>query len=490
MARRKQREIYSTGSVAEVWVDKLDKEGNVVWADKLDKEGNVVVGEDGAPVKVKVRVQKRDDDQRPVWKICVTYASEEYVDKAGNLRRRPLRVQKTFHGTLEEARAKRDELASQYKNVEAGQAQFKYSDLCLRWADSDDLDCSAKQRKQYLRLLGYCAPYLDVKPLVEIKTADVSDALDKAAVRPNGRRLAPSTAKKMKTVVKRVFEYAVEKGYLDHCPVVVRRKRRGNSHAATTQQRVALSAEEAARLCARLDESEAAAYRAFAEKEQRRFDRDSMEPRARNRGLSLISNLAAVRLMLATGMRRGEALGMTWGCIDLAKGTVRVVQTLNESMEINRPKTDNGIRNMFIDEHTLAHLRKLKAFQAKALHTITVDGVALSQDDRTPVFCSDTGGWIDPTNCYRWWRGYRKQIGFDRLLLHEMRHTQITLLRANGIDKEMIQTRVGHAHESDVTMGYTHEMPARDKAAADVMGRILYNRENVGGVVVSMDRAG
>lgn len=474
MARKKQREIYSTGSVSEVWVD------------KLDRSGVPVVGADGKSVKV----QKLDSEQRPVWKICVTYASEEYVDDAGRLRKRQRRVSKTFHGTLEEARKKRDELAAQYRNVDAEQARFTFSKLCREWADSDDLECSAKQRKQYLRLLDNCAPYLDAKPLVEIRTADVSDALAKAAVKPDGRRMAPSTAKKMKTVVKRVFEYAVEKGYLEQCPVVVRRKRHGGSHAATTQQRRALSEEEAARLCARLDESEAAAYRAYAEKEQRRFDRDSMEPRARDRGLSLISNLAAVRLMLATGMRRGEVLGLTWGNVDLDNGIVRVAQTLNESVEIRTPKTDNGIRSLYVDEFTLAHLRKLKAFQAKALHTISADGVALSQDGRTPVFCSDTGGWIDPTNCYRWWTVYRKEAGFDGLLLHELRHTQVTLLTANGIDFNMVQTRLGHSRPSTVTMAYLHEMPANDKPAADVMGRILYNRENVGGVVVSMDRTG
>ena len=472
MARKKQREIYSTGSVAEVWVD------------KLDRDGVPVVDTDGKPVKV----QARDNKQRPIWRIYITYASEEYVDKAGRLRKRQRRVSKTFHGTLEEARTYRDELASQYKNVDAGQAQLTYSKLYKEWADSDDLDCSAKQRKQYLRLLGYCAPYLDAKPLVEIRTADVSAALAKAAVRPNGRKMAPSTAKKMKTVVKRVFEYAVEEGRLEQCPVVVRRKRRGGSHAATTPQRRALSEEEAARLCARLDESESEAYAAYADKEQRRFDRDSMEPRALARGLSLISCLVAVRLMLATGMRRGEALGMTWGNVDLKKGTVRVSQTLSESMEINSPKTDSGIRSLYIDDHTLAHLKRLKAFQAKALHTITVDGVALSQDDRTPVFCSDAGGWIDPTNCYRWWKAYREEKGFGGLLLHELRHTQITLLRANAIDVEMVKTRVGHSHKSDVTDGYTHEMPANDKPAADVMGRILYNREKAGGTVMSMDR--
>ena len=455
MARTKQRENYGNGSVTPVKVDGKQK---------VDRRG------------------------LPVWRVCVTLGTEEYVDGEGRLRRRQRKVQKTYHGTLRDARSYRDALVEQYENASPDHARDTFSALVEEWSKSDDLGCSEKQRKQYLRLLGYCAPYLDQKPLVELRKPDVNEALAKAVVRPDGKQLAPTTATKMRATVRRVFEYAVDEDYIASNPCRTKRRRRASTQTKPVQQRRALSEEEAARLCACLDASELEAYRAFDEKEARQAHLNNTFGRTALRGLGTLSNILAVRLMLATGMRRGEALGMEWGNLDLDEGTARVAQTLNESMEMNRPKTDNGIRNLCIDERTVEHLRRWKAFQAKALHLVNVDGAALSQSDATPVFCTDNGGWIDPTNCYRWWKEYRAAHGFDGWVLHELRHSQVTLLLGNGVPWEMVQTRVGHSRPSSVTMTYLHELPAHDRQAAEVMGRILYDGERTRGTVISFQK--
>jgi len=184
--------------------------------------------------------------------------------------------------------------------------------------------------------------------------------------------------------------------------------------------------------------------------------------------------MLAVRLMLASGMRRGETLGLQWKSVDFDKGTVRICQTLNESCELKSPKTDNGYRNFYLDSYTLEHLRHWHEFQGKMLHLINVNGSPLEQNGETFVCCSDTGGFIDPTNFGRWWNGFRETIGFPSLLVHEYRHTHVTLLRGRGIDEQTIQDRVGHGNPSTVTRLYTHELPAHDMPAAEAIGQILY----------------
>lgn len=472
MSRSKARENYGKGSVSAVKVPKLGKDGLPV----VDGEGRPVM------------IQKKDRSGDPVWRVCVTLGIEEYVDVGGRLRKRQRKVQKTYHGTLADARSYRDALAEQYSSVDAERAGDTFTALYESWSRSEDLDCSEKKRKQYLRFLGYVAPYLDSKPLVELRKQDVNAALDKAMVRPDGRELAPSTARMMRSLVHRVFEYGVDEDYITANPCRVKRAKKGSTTAKQISKRRSLTEVEAATLCASLDVSEELAYREYADKEKRQADLNNTFGRSAVRGLSTLSNLIAVRLMLATGMRRGEALGMTWGNLNLEDGIARVSQTLNETMDLKEPKTDAGIRNLYLDSHTVEHLRRWKEFQAKALHLVIRDGVALSQDERTPVFCTDNGSWIDPTNCYRWWRDYRSTCGLDGLTLHELRHSQVTLLLGNGIAWEEVQSRVGHARPSSVTLTYLHELPARDSASAEVIGRILYGRKGGEGKVVSFPK--
>ena len=74
------------------------------------------------------------------------------------------------------------------------------------------------------------------------------------------------------------------------------------------------------------------------------------------------------RLLLATGMRRGEALGLRWSDIDLARNLVNVRQTrsmVGAVVETGTPKTRAGSRAVSLDPATTAVLRAFKRRQAE-----------------------------------------------------------------------------------------------------------------------------
>ena len=462
MAKGKQREVYGTGSV------------NPEMTVKKDKSGNPMLDKDGKPR----RVQLKNKRGQPVWRVVISLGTEQYKDKDGRIRRRQRKVQKRFAGTLAEAREYCKGLSDEYSTVDFDKATDNFSALCKEWeekglvkktADGTKVPkCSEKQKRQYVRHLGYVSPYLDGKPVAKIEDSDVEEAME--AVRRE-RNLSVTTLNKILAVVARVFEYGIVGKYIKFNPC------RGIEPMVSTTKRPrkALSGNDAAKLRIELDKAEEAAYQAYDEKEQRQAEHKNTFGRSSVRNVVDLSNLLAMRLLLATGARRGEILGLQWGNVDLATGAIRIAQTINEQNIIKEPKTEAGIRNLFIDEYTLAHLRKWQQFQQKALHLVNVDGIALTQDSETPVFCSNVGGYLDPCNFGKWWNRFRAEVGCNGVLVHEMRHTSITLLQAEfPEDIELIKTRVGHSRPHDVTWGYTHELPARDKKLADAMGRILY----------------
>ena len=80
-----------------------------------------------------------------------------------------------------------------------------------------------------------------------------------------------------------------------------------------------------------------------------------------------------VSLALATGMRRGELLGLQWGDIDLDAATLRVERSLEETnagLELKSPKTKSGRRNITLPAEAIAMLRayKIEQMQLQARH--------------------------------------------------------------------------------------------------------------------------
>lgn len=406
------------------------------------------------------------------WRVSLSFGTNPITGK-------PNRITRIVNGTKVEARRMRDELRREYdQGLEFSQSQTTFSEMSKLWTSSryttgaaseTTIKLDAQRLKHVEALIGHMALKSITVPVLEKTFAMVKEK----------RNLSNTTMHELHGIVKRVFAKAVDYDIILRNPCdKIKAPRKSDP------DRKSLQVEDAIKLLAFVDKYENDLLEEFNQKEKRQDKRGNSTNRSYINGLVNISSIMAVRIAIATGMRRGEVLGLMWKDIDFGDVCeLHVRRTYTPTLKLKEPKTKSGFRTIAIDSITAQHLRAWKTLQAECLDTL---GEALAQTEDTPVCCSNIGGLYDPTNFYGWWNSFRKQAGFPKLRFHELRHTQATQLLANGVDVKTVQTRMGHANASITLNWYAHAVPENDRKAAQLIGD-LFSSDSQTDVDVTQD---
>jgi len=76
--------------------------------------------------------------------------------------------------------------------------------------------------------------------------------------------------------------------------------------------------------------------------------------------------------------------------------------------------------------------------------------------DHPALWVTERGGRIKPAEINARFEAYRDALGLPRILTpHSLRHSYVTHLTENGVDRRFIQVQVGHECDSSTAV-YTH----------------------------------
>lgn len=398
---------------------------------------------------------------RGKWRVAVDFGVNPVTRKRE-------RVTRVVNGTKADARKVRDQIKQEHDNgLTVDGDRVTFSEFAATWREARTV--SAEVGKAHLererQMLNDVNAYIGNARLRDI-TPQVVESLyttiksDKVAQRG---KFSGTSLRMIHQMVRQIMQKAVDYDYILRNPCD-----RVKAPKADDPERRSLTIEDGVRLLSCVDDAEAEAYAEMADKEARQTERGNLFGREYLRGLNLVGNSLAVRIGLATGMRRGEVFGLSWRSVDLHQPCIRVRQSLTAYGELKPPKSKAGVRTVAIDAITAMHLRQWKDRQA-----VEMLKIGIKQDDDTPVCCSEKGGLIDLHNFERWWRQFRARFGFDGLKFHELRHTQATQLLANGVDVKTVQTRLGHSNASLTLNWYAHAIPENDEKAAQLVGELF-----------------
>lgn len=157
--------------------------------------------------------------------------------------------------------------------------------------------------------------------------------------------------------------------------------------------------------------------------------------------------LPVAQLILQTGLRRGEALGLSWDDVDLARQQLHVRFTLDAKGRRGSPKTSRSIRTLDLNDKATTVLRMLKKAQSESRLRL---GPLYVGCDWNPVFSTEDGKASQPRVLLRAVQNAAGRCGLDdlrhvdRVGVHTLRHYVATKLLSNGIEMLVVSRILGH----------------------------------------------
>ena len=162
---------------------------------------------------------------------------------------------------------------------------------------------------------------------------------------------------------------------------------------------------------------------------------------------------------LATGLRRGELLGLKWQDIDWKNGIIKVRRQVArvDGQIIEAPlKTRNSYRAVTISQQAIEVLKQQKA-----------------KTNDQYVFPSPNGGPISPDSVNNMLKRVLARAGIPKVRFHDLRHTFATIALQNGVDIKTVSGMLGHFSAGFTLDTYAHVTTAAQKEAAQTIGNIL-----------------
>lgn len=185
-------------------------------------------------------------------------------------------------------------------------------------------------------------------------------------------------------------------------------------------------------------------------------------------------------LLIFSGVRRGELLGLEWSDIDFENKVIHIRRTSQYVQHMGiitkSPKNDTSIRTIKLSDMMFDLLREYRQYWEKLRKDLSdlwqsmieiklVDGkTQLVPNDR--LFIKDDSTPMNPDSVTDWTSKFVKRNNLPHFTPHSLRHTHATLLIADGVSITAVSHRLGHSSVTTTSKIYVHAIQSADEIAS------------------------
>ncbi len=175
--------------------------------------------------------------------------------------------------------------------------------------------------------------------------------------------------------------------------------------------------------------------------------------------------------MMATGLRRGEALALRWCDVDLDNRVLHVRQAATDvggKLVVSAPKTKGSADWVGLNPRVVAALSRQRARQD--LERLDWGS---GYEDNGLVFAKENGTILRPEWVLKRFHELSAAADLPQVRLHDLRHLAATLMLAAGVPIAMVSKTMRHTQLSTTSDLYGHLTPEAAHTAADSLGGVL-----------------
>ncbi len=180
-------------------------------------------------------------------------------------------------------------------------------------------------------------------------------------------------------------------------------------------------------------------------------------------------------LLIVTGCRRGEIMGLKWEKVDFENSRVKIDRALVSSKSkgvFEETTKTSDIRHLTLPRETTDLLRQHKREQLR---------LQLLNGDRWLhtgyVFTQDNGDHMSPDSITGWLYDFSRRHNLPHINPHAFRHTVASVLLANGTDIVTVSKQLGHASITTTENFYSHIIEENKAKAAECIADVLIRKK-------------
>ena len=180
-------------------------------------------------------------------------------------------------------------------------------------------------------------------------------------------------------------------------------------------------------------------------------------------------------LLIVTGCRRGEIMGLRWEKVDFDNNRVKIDRALisSKSKGVYEESTKTSdIRYLTLPRETMDLLRLHKREQLR---------LQLANGDRWLhtgyVFTQDNGDRMNPDSITGWLHDFSRRHNLPNINPHAFRHTVASVLLANGTDIVTVSKQLGHASITTTESFYSHIIEENKAKASECIADVLLRKK-------------
>ena len=180
-----------------------------------------------------------------------------------------------------------------------------------------------------------------------------------------------------------------------------------------------------------------------------------------------------IEVALMTGLRLGEATGLTWDDVDFESGSIRVRQQLQrvEGLLILKGlKSRSSRRTLSLPQEGIDALKEQRNRQLMAA---SQEKSPKPYNSMSLVFTSVLGRPLDGTAIDGTLKILCRNSGVPEISFHKLRHTAATHMAAAGVPLNIVKDQLGHSQIGLTANIYSHAVPAAQRQASETLGGIL-----------------